>query len=224
MRFLPVFVGLVLVSCTGETFAARNNRQDVRQAFQPLKAISTKQQRTKQVAGRDTEEFLSLQSQLILSQEPYVQQTIDEEHNIRDSLETVRDAKCAGFVSTATDALMTLGGISFGNCVAKIDKDMFLGLYSSATSADDSTARQEYARTSLLSDWGRMNIFTEAAAINTMIEEKLMISSESERLFATRELSTALKDALQECLVNARALLSQSLSAATSQVDNICDQ
>uniref|UniRef100_A0A182JB35 Uncharacterized protein n=1 Tax=Anopheles atroparvus TaxID=41427 RepID=A0A182JB35_ANOAO len=63
--------GLNMVDC---------NRWDVLKAFLPLKTVGVKQQR-KLLAG-GSELFVSLQSELILSQEPYIQQTIDDEANL----------------------------------------------------------------------------------------------------------------------------------------------
>uniref|UniRef100_A0A4Y0BH07 Secreted protein n=1 Tax=Anopheles funestus TaxID=62324 RepID=A0A4Y0BH07_ANOFN len=190
-------------------------RQDALTAFQPLKTSAKGKQQRKLIAG-GSELFISLQSELILTQEPYVQQTIDEETNIQGRLTPIADTKCAQLVASGTDLLMELVGLSFRNCVAKIDDEMFARLYPQ----QDNSSRQQYAKASLLSSFRDVNIFIEPLTIQLRIQEKLNNPVALEGI--TGEMAVALKTAFQECLTNARTLMMQSLRDASTQADSIC--
>ncbi|XP_035783120.1 uncharacterized protein LOC118461649 isoform X2 [Anopheles albimanus] len=218
MKWLVIALSVLCVYCFAGIDGAAKDRQDTMQAFQPLKKSGGKAQR-KLIAG-ESELFVALQSELILSQEQYVQQTIDDESNIRNTLEQAGDTNCAGFVSTATDSLMGLAGISFSNCIAMIDEEMFASLYLSTSNTD----RQEYAKASLLTALRGLNIFTEASTIRTKLEAMLSAHIAIDGVSTTGQLSSILKSALNDCLIAARTLLKQSLGGAFSQADSICTQ
>uniref|UniRef100_A0A182J4U4 Uncharacterized protein n=1 Tax=Anopheles atroparvus TaxID=41427 RepID=A0A182J4U4_ANOAO len=216
MNLSSIVLSVILLCAISGLTTVDCNRRDVLKAFLPLKTVGVKQQR-KLLAG-GSELFVSLQSELILSQEPYIQQTIDDEANVRDSLAETPNTACAGYVYSGTDALMTLAGISFGNCVAKIDEEMFAGLYPN----QDIAARQAYAQASLLSSIRDLNIFTHPDTVQARIEDKLSSPVVIEGLGAIGDLSAELRAALQECMSNARVLLKTALDTASTQATTIC--
>uniref|UniRef100_A0A182QVZ6 Uncharacterized protein n=1 Tax=Anopheles farauti TaxID=69004 RepID=A0A182QVZ6_9DIPT len=206
---------VLLVSAILVLDSTEATRQDALKAFQPLKP--GKQQR-KLIAG-GSELFLTLQTELILSQEPYVQEAIDDEATVQVTLtSTATNTVCARKVSDNTDVLMKLAGLSLGNCVAKIDDEMFVNLYPTQNSA----ARQEYTKASLLSSFEGVNIFSDPLTIQSRIVEKLNNPISGEGLVSTSELSVALKSALKDCLQEARALMKTSMDIAASQASSIC--
>uniref|UniRef100_A0A182SKG3 Uncharacterized protein n=1 Tax=Anopheles maculatus TaxID=74869 RepID=A0A182SKG3_9DIPT len=192
-------------------------RQDALLAFQPLKVSAKGKQQRKLIAG-GSELFTSLQSKLILTQESYVKETIEKEANIQGRLTPITDTKCAQLVVSGTDLLIKLTGLSYRNCVAKIDDEMFEGLYPE----QDNDSRQQYTKASLLSSLRDVNIFVEPLTIQSRIEEKLNNPIAIEGTVVTGELSEALKSAFEDCLTNARTLMLQSLKDASSQADTIC--
>ncbi|KFB38043.1 hypothetical protein ZHAS_00005312 [Anopheles sinensis] len=216
MKLTSIVLSVILVCAIVGLDSVECNRRDVLKAFLPLKTTGGKQQRKLLSGG--SELLVSVQSELILAQEPYIQQTIDEEANILDSLAVVSNTACASYVQTGTDALMTLAGIAFGNCVAQIDDEMFAGLFPAQDSAD----RQAYAQASLLSSIRGVNILTDPDTVQARIESKLSSPVVIEGLGAIGDLSADLRAALQGCLSNARALLKTSLQTASTQVNAIC--
>ncbi|KFB36717.1 AGAP007747-PA-like protein [Anopheles sinensis] len=216
MKLTSIVLSIILVYAIVGLETVDCNRRDVLKAFLPLKTTGGKQQRKLLSGG--SELIVSVQSELILAQEQYIQQTIEEEANILDSLAVISNTACASYVQTGTDALMTLAGIAFGNCVAKIDDEMFAGLFPAQDSAD----RQAYAQASLLSSIRGVNILTDPGTVQARMESKLSAPVVIEGLGAIGDLSADLRAALQDCLSNARALLKSSLQTASTQVNDIC--
>lgn len=223
MRALSDLTWPVLLVCACLAFDTieGSRRQDALQTFQPLKASAArgaKQQR--KLIGGGSELFLSLQSELVLTQEPYVEHTIDEESNVQARLSAPTiNAECAQLVNSRTDLLVQLAGLTLRNCVAKIDDEMFARIYGASS---DAGSREQYAKVSLLSSFRNVNIFVEPDAIRAEIEEKLNNGASAEGMVVTAEHAAALKSAFQECLEQARTLMRESMQTGVSQADVSC--
>uniref|UniRef100_A0A182W7K9 Protein TsetseEP domain-containing protein n=1 Tax=Anopheles minimus TaxID=112268 RepID=A0A182W7K9_9DIPT len=169
---------------------------------------------------------------VITTKDQYVRSTIDEEQSVLTILdrqpESV-DRTCLGFVRNSVDMNVNLIGVSYTNCIVRVDDtlaDIVQEFY--RTIQQDET---QYTGSGLFGTFRGENIFHAPESLMQKLNEKLEQLRENPTYIATElfDMIVEFEEGLKEvktgydgCLESGMELLRNALAIARTQVEQVC--
>lgn len=196
-------------------------REDSLQIFPQLK-------RSKKVISGFADFLVSVQGEVLLSEESYIQRSINNESMILNQL-TAADVQasgpeCLNFIRTSTNLLVNLAGIAYTNCFNDVDARMFEEL---SKIPELGLTREAYDQFSMLGIFRGENIFIDPVKIRDKLSARMrtnvslpVLSPETEATL--RAVLGELKTNFLTCMNSAQARLADNLQYTSEQVRAIC--
>ncbi|XP_055541299.1 uncharacterized protein LOC129727464 [Wyeomyia smithii] len=221
MKTLNVLSLLILVMTSLASNLVLAAHEDSLQIFPQLK-------RSKKVISGFADFLVSAQSEVVLSEESYIQNSINNESALLNQL-TAADVQASGpecldFIRTSTNLLVNLAGISYTNCFNDVDTRMFEEL---SRFPELALTREAYDQFSLLGVFRGENIFIDPIKIRDKLLARLgarvsMPTLNPETEATLRAVLGGLKTNFLACMNSSQTKLADNLQYTSEQVRAIC--
>ncbi|XP_065074582.1 uncharacterized protein LOC135698506 [Ochlerotatus camptorhynchus] len=220
MKTLVSLSLLVLISLLASSFVLAE-RDESLQVFTQLK-------RSKKILSGFSDYLATAQSDVILTEESYIQTAINDESALLNQLSgsdvQVSGPQCVQFIRQSANILMSLTGIAYANCLNDADDQVF----SKLSQIDNlQLSREQYEQFNLLGAFRGENIFVDPAKLRNKLSERskggLNLPTLSfENMDALQAGFNEIKTSVRSCMTAAQGRLSDSLKFAALQVRSIC--
>lgn len=211
----------VLVVTLVASNLAQAAHEDTLQIFSQLK-------RSKKIIAGFADFLISAQSEILLSEEGYIQSSINNESALLNQL-TAADVQasgpeCLNFIRTSTNLLVNLAGISYTNCFNDVDSRMFEEL---SKIPELGLTREVYDQFSLLGTFRGENIFTDPIKIRNKLAARMRTSVSLPTLGPETETTLRtvfgeIKNNFLTCMNSSQTKLADNLQYTSQQVRAIC--
>uniref|UniRef100_A0A182JQM3 Protein TsetseEP domain-containing protein n=1 Tax=Anopheles christyi TaxID=43041 RepID=A0A182JQM3_9DIPT len=233
----PKVVFVFMVTLLGLALGQREPTIEVMEALKELQPRYREIQdyainRLTEARLNSSQVIFNFHSDIIISKDQFVRETIEEELGVMTILDRQPEAvdrTCLGFVRSSVDMNVNLVGVSYTNCIVRVDDslaDIVQEFYT--TIQQDET---QFTGSGLFGVFRGENIFHTPANLMQKLAEKLEELRENPTFIAT-ELFDMIVEFEQElkqvktgydgCLESGMQLLQSALEIARTQVTQVC--